>query len=1255
MQPLGKNGNDSDEDDHAVDIEGINISEAADVLHALDPEQTEKYLMELMDMLRKEPNDSDDADGDGDGDSEQDGEEADAIDQEILAKEQMLQSVIEFVQNAKDIKQNYEKLLNHIQSLEAEHAEITRQLEEDKAKASANSEAVPAGSVAKLKDRLKAVTEQLAQMRHERKKQEQSYRLYQAEARKCSTLKHEIAQLKESKVALMRKERGVASELRRVKQEKTREINSMKRADSKKQKLVNALELELKKKTATISRKDKDIRRYEEKMNALQKHIRTLVNVQQANRSALRQRTAKSQQAAMKHHEQLTPADQKVVTSTKEFLMQMVRDRVHDTQLRTTYDLKLSESRALAQELKVEVDAYKKLQQKKLELVAAIEVHRASQRSRSSNGVDEEAEADCDALRQRLRETEDALAMLADRVADIDRHLELVNSEAQQLEHDIERLANKQATGQSDEGVDDWEATYRAQVSRLSASHCQALVWGFALDRCDLDAQVWKLEDELARQQSAQAELNEKVARLQSSNAQMQRALQDTLAQAEQKRINDICALLKAYDNVEHTELPTAVQSVLQLRVSELEQALETLLQEKDEWVAHSEAHAATMADLQQQLQTANEKLAVLEPLTTSADIAPIIAQLQQDWDLIGTSEEQRQTEILAISNAVQIAAKETVARVATIRDGLVAERDTLEDEIDILQRALCTEEVDTDKLRDMPLSQQVQWLEDHAASARAQFSVTHQKLHELKDLLVTSMIEMELDVEELPAILQPLASLHVNDMTELSPDDALAERTNFLSALQRQNLTIDAASVASWEATMRDVQTMKAQRRGDALQLQEQCRALIATLELQNEASALVDAVQKRMKESGRAISCYVVPRVVEHLLSNSCGCPELTKMSLEILHGVLAVLEDIQEKRRAFYSDLKSLEVVLADCTSSAETSTDGHLDGACAAVTSQAANRVQQHFEVVEETEAMLQEEWAALVSQLKEVDTSRAPASPSPETSVTAVVDQLLENARRVVSASPERWMQDLVHQLVDAWIASRDALQRVSSLKSDNKHMRDIAQLYQRARKLDGELRVLYEEMHEFEKTASDSTRLHGSSTVLTEEYQKRKKFKARYNRKLLHLQDAFQAYVQLTGKPLNTSTFSKHVQTLVKHNFDKGRIQTTTDLMHLHTRAVRMFEEASAPFEEGKRGDQSPGSDSDVLVDANVGAGTPPTRTSSHSRLVGQDKQEKRKAPKTAGQKASSRAALSDNVNASTPNPMARVTEGQDENVNYAA
>lgn len=121
-------------------------------------------------------------------------------------------------------------------------------------------------------------------------------------------------------------------------------------------------------------------------------------------------------------------------------------------------------------------------------------------------------------------------------------------------------------------------------------------------------------------------------------------------------------------------------------------------------------------------------------------------------------------------------------------------------------------------------------------------------------------------------------------------------------------------------------------------------------------------------------------------------------------------------------------------------------------------------------------------------------------------------------------------------------------------------------------------------------------------------------------------------------------------------SFDKGRIQTTTDLMHLHTRAVRMFEEASAPFEEGKRGDQSPGgSESDVLVDANVGAGTPPTRTSSHSRLVGQEKQDKRKAPKTAGQKASSRAALSDNSNSSTPNPMSRVTEGQDENVNYTA
>lgn len=56
-----------------------------------------------------------------------------------------------------------------------------------------------------------------------------------------------------------------------------------------------------------------------------------------------------------------------------------MRDRVNNTQVRTMYDLKLSESRFLADELKAEVEAYNRLQAEKLELSAAITVHRAAQ------------------------------------------------------------------------------------------------------------------------------------------------------------------------------------------------------------------------------------------------------------------------------------------------------------------------------------------------------------------------------------------------------------------------------------------------------------------------------------------------------------------------------------------------------------------------------------------------------------------------------------------------------------------------------------------------------------------------------------------------------------------------------------------------------------------------------------------------------------------------------------------------------------
>lgn len=117
--------------------------------------------------------------------------------------------------------------------------------------------------------------------------------------------------------------------------------------------------------------------------------------------------------------------------------------------------------------------------------------------------------------------------------------------------------------------------------------------------------------------------------------------------------------------------------------------------------------------------------------------------------------------------------------------------------------------------------------------------------------------------------------------------------------------------------------------------------------------------------------------------------------------------------------------------------------------------------------------------------------------------------------------------------------------------------------------------------------------------------------------------------------------------------------------MHLHTRAVRMLERAGGPLEDSKHGERSPGSESDVLVDANVGAGrcdgsskspngTPPTRTGSQSKLTGADK---RKAPRTTGQKASTRVATPRTEGSlSTPKPSGRTkAEVQDENINYSA
>lgn len=280
----------------------------------------------------------------------------------------------------------------------------------------------------------------------------------------------------------------------------------------------------------------------------------------------------------------------------------------------------------------------------------------------------------------------------------------------------------------------------------------------------------------------------------------------------------------------------------------------------------------------------------------------------------------------------------------------------------------------------------------------------------------------------------------------------------------------------------------MKAQRRADALQLQQQCRTLIAELQLGDAVEMLASSVQSAMRQAGHGKGCTLVPRVVEHLLSNDCSCPDLTKLSLDTLRTVATVLQDIGSKRSEFHAELRALQQLLTDAVSG-ETATAAveHSKTASWSATNQVAERVQAIMATVEETEAVLQGEWTELVNQLKEVDTSRSAtaAAQSPELPLTTRAADLFADLQQIASASPEPRLVQLADELVAAWHTSQDAVQRVSSLNSDNKHMREIAQVYQRAKRLDGELRTLSAEMLEFEKSASDSNRLHGKKRSST--------------------------------------------------------------------------------------------------------------------------------------------------------------------------
>ncbi|CAN0257808.1 unnamed protein product, partial [Ectocarpus fasciculatus] len=184
---------------------------------------------------------------------------------QIREKESMLLKVRETITGYHHMRERFDMLVGKIGDLEQEKLTL---LETMKNATTPNGSAKESsrggggggrGTAEALRERLKGVESQLASLGAQKKKQERAVMLLKREAKKCEDLQEGLGQLKRQKVVLQKRQQEAAKRHREYEQRMSREIQAMRKKNSKDLRSMSKMELEVRRQKAATARKTSQV------------------------------------------------------------------------------------------------------------------------------------------------------------------------------------------------------------------------------------------------------------------------------------------------------------------------------------------------------------------------------------------------------------------------------------------------------------------------------------------------------------------------------------------------------------------------------------------------------------------------------------------------------------------------------------------------------------------------------------------------------------------------------------------------------------------------------------------------------------------------------------------------------------------------------------------------------------------------------------------------------------------------------------
>jgi len=1124
----------------------LHVGNIQNVYEVPDPEETEKLVSRMLEMVSKEKDLSN-------FDAEDETEVAD-MEKQILEKEKILSTILETVKGYSTMKSDFEKLLGAIETLESERRELENELEKAK---KASSDSKTGGSTAsnpaieRIQERFKKVQDELKQMREERKCKENAYRLMQRESKQAESLQKELAKLKDAKVALLKQQKTQAAQYQKLKKDHTNKITALKKTDIKKQRQMNTLKSEIVKKDRVLGHKDRELSRINSKLRACEEHITQLLKIQNRNRQKI---LIKSDDKST-----LPSEEQEHFQSSKSMLDNLVHDRVDAKRAKALCDLKSKLLRDLNKELVQEACEMEALLSKEKML-------RGKDNDDDDDDEDEEMSLSC---KTELLEVREAIRSVENNIDRITRELDIYNADLDELSHRIDDNCAKESKQRLC-----WDDLCKEIIAGFSVGQFQHLVWDLLNEKAEAMEEHFVASDALTQATTDCENAREKIGELEKQLAQLRIDTKIRLDKAESQRVQDIWALLKAQNAPSSTEI-TDVENDISTKISiqraqELELEVENLVTNEEKLREENAELKQQLVYLQNEAYMQKARLRLDEAVVEETSDDQCFQVLGDVWSNLGLHANERDEIIESITKAASLAKAKAQTDAIHALEKTKVEVKNADQKLLHLCSAL---DVPISKYYsaktnsvEVPLLDQLEMLKIAIEGAKAELQTKVNQVINLKERLLDLVSEMWLEMGELPMCLQVLMNISGADK----------DIDEFAFELYQLSIVLSDSTMSSWEKEMRNLNLTRASITNKLVALREDIvsRGSILGVIDKNYLHEIIAP-----NTLGPEITSDAIKAVVPLLLSTSNSNPPASSQLLAAMERVKVIFESIKANRIAVSKSVlklgESLNTIFKDdkVVASLDDVENPSKDWLLSAfevitfssrVTQAKSKYCTQLIELMEEANYGTEDEREIRVQELIAA-TAEFLATPNLQAANEeyAKLDEAIEDLANMSIFFEEPWLCTSIKKISKGWneknekYAVRELVQQVLLLRSENDRVQGLVESIREVKKLDSQLTKHVIDMEDFEIVSKQNRAalLSGNSKALVEEEKFRKNGKLKYeslSKKILAAVEKANNLSNCGNKciivPLDLSFVGTQTQLLLK-GFKNERVE----LMHLHT------------------------------------------------------------------------------------------------------